>query len=110
MSDDGKRIGSRRPIYLAAGYIPDGLKCAANGYIVTGVGNGVQVLDQHGQLLVSVQTNYTVQNFAWTGKDLKTLWLTGQGGVSRVQWNLPGPELTVAGRKEFPPQPSSGPN
>lgn len=63
------------------------------------VGSGVQVLDQRGQLLVSVQTNYTVQNFAWTGSDLKTLWLTGQGGVSRVQWNLPGPELTVRGQK-----------
>lgn len=51
------------------------------------------MLDSTGQLLVTVQTNYTVNNFAWAGPELKTLWLTGSGGVSRVDWELAGQEL-----------------
>ena len=73
--------------------MPDGLKVAKNGYVVTGAGKGVDVLDADGTLLVRVQTNYTVQNFAWTGKDLKTLWIVGAGGISKVEWNLQGQKL-----------------
>ncbi len=73
--------------------MPDGLKVARNGYVVTGTGKGVDVLDQQGALLVRIQTNYTVQNFAWTGGDLKTFWLMGQGGISRVEWDLQGQDL-----------------
>lgn len=80
-------------MYLAQDWIPDGLKVAANGYIVTSAGKGVDVLDETGTLLVRVQTNYTVQNFAWTGRDLTTLWLTGIGGISKVEWNLQGQRL-----------------
>lgn len=90
---NGTYIGNKRSLYLAQDWIPDGLKVAANGYIVTATGFGVDVLDTVGTLLVRVQTNYTVQNFAWTGEDLKTLWLTGQGGISKVEWGLKGQEL-----------------
>ncbi|KAL1856060.1 hypothetical protein Plec18170_003928 [Paecilomyces lecythidis] len=93
VSSDGTKITNKRPVYLAPGYVPDGLKLAANGYIVTGNGRGVDVLDPAGQLLLTVQTNYTVQNFAWTGPELKTLWLMGQGGISKVEWELKGQEL-----------------
>lgn len=74
--------------------MPDGLKVAQNGYILTGAGNGVDVLDPFGQLLLTIQTNYTVQNFAWTGPELKTLWLMGNGGISKVDWELAGQRLT----------------
>jgi len=84
---------NKRPVYLSPEYVPDGLKVAANGYILTGNGRGVDVLDSFGQLLLTVQTNYTVQNFAWTGPELKTLWLMGAGGISRVEWELVGQEL-----------------
>ncbi|KAI9841698.1 MAG: hypothetical protein M1837_000430 [Sclerophora amabilis] len=93
-SEDGMWIGNKRPIYLSQDWVPDGLKVARNGYIVTGAGKGVDVLDTYGTLLVRVQTNYTVQNFAWTGPDYKTLWVMGQGGISKVEWNLQGQELT----------------
>jgi len=46
-----------------------------------------------GTLIVPIQANYTVQNFAWTGSDCKEFWLMGNGGVSRVKWNLQGQEL-----------------
>lgn len=81
VSADATYISNKRPVYLAQDWIPDGLKVAANGYIVTSTGKGVNVLDETGTLLVRVQTNYTVQNFAWTGRDLTTLWLTGIGGL-----------------------------
>lgn len=86
-------MSNKRAIYLAPGYVPDGLKVAANGYILTANGRGVDILDPRGQLILTVQTNYTVQNFAWTGPELKTLWLMGQGGISKVEWELAGPEL-----------------
>ena len=70
------------------------MKVAANGYVLTGAGRGVDVLSPQGDLLVRVQTNYTVQNFAWVGDDLTEFWMTGQGGVSRVRWNLAGQNLS----------------
>lgn len=93
VSSDGTRITNKRAVYLAAGLLPDGLKVAANGYIVTANGKGVDVLDPLGQLLVTIQTNYTVNNFAFTGPEFKTLWLTGAGGISKVDWNLAGQKL-----------------
>lgn len=53
----------------------------------------MDILDSDGALLVRIQTNYTVQNFAWTGSELKTLWIMGNGGVSRVEWGLKGQVL-----------------
>ncbi|OJK02962.1 hypothetical protein ASPACDRAFT_76061 [Aspergillus aculeatus ATCC 16872] len=93
VSQDGAHAYNKRPIYLAPGFVPDGLKVAANGYIVTGCGYGVDVIDPSGELLFTIQTNYTVQNFAWTGPELKTLWLMGNGGISKVEWDLAGQEL-----------------
>ncbi|RAK93619.1 lactonohydrolase [Aspergillus costaricaensis CBS 115574] len=93
VSEDGAHAYNKRAIYLATGFVPDGLKVAANGYILTGCGRGVDVLDPSGELLLTIQTNYTVQNFAWTGPELKTLWLMGNGGISKVEWNLPGQVL-----------------
>lgn len=93
LSSDATHIGNKRPIYLAQDAVPDGLKVAKNGYVVTAAGQGVDVLDATGTLLVRVQTNYSVNNFAWTGPDLKTLWLTGIGGVSKVEWDLQGQDL-----------------
>jgi len=94
VSQNGTKISNKRAFYLAEDWIPDGLKVSAEGLVVTGTGHGVDVLDDVGQLLIRVQTNYTVQNFAWTGDDLKTLWMCGQGGISRVTWNITGQRLT----------------
>jgi sugar lactone lactonase YvrE len=74
-------------------FAPDGLKVAGNGWAVAATGKGVDVLDESGTVAVRVQTNYTVQNFAWTWEDLRTLWVTGTGGISRVEWGLKGQEL-----------------
>ncbi|KAB8621936.1 hypothetical protein FH972_026045 [Carpinus fangiana] len=94
--DHGRAIINKRPIYLdAIGTAPDGLKVAKNGYVLCGSGHGVDVLDQFGELIVRVQTNYSVQNFVWAGKDYNDFWLMGQGGISRVKWNLPGQRSKV---------------
>lgn len=61
--------------------------------MVAGTGKGVDVLSASGELLVRVQTNYTVQNFAWVGEELREFWLMGKGGISRVRWGLQGQEL-----------------
>lgn len=60
---------------------------------MTANGRGVDVLDPVGQLLVTVQTNFTVNNFAWAGPGLRDLWLTGNGGIGKVEWDLAGQEL-----------------
>jgi hypothetical protein len=93
LSTDGMSISNKRPIYLAQDWVPDGLKVAANGYVVAGAGKGVDVVDPQGTLLVRIQTNFTVQNFAWAGSDYKDFWLFGNSGVARVKWDLAGQEL-----------------
>jgi sugar lactone lactonase YvrE len=93
VSNNGTKVVNRRSFYLAQDWVPDGLKVSAEGLVVTGSGHGVDVLDDIGQLLIRIQTNYTVQNFAWTGSDLKTFWLMGEGGISRVSWNVTGQRL-----------------
>ncbi|KAK4629504.1 Lactonohydrolase oryL [Fulvia fulva] len=98
--DDGKHLINKRAIYYAIDHVPDGLKVAQNGYVVTATGRGVDVLDAFGSLLVRVQTNYTVQNFAWTGPDLTEFWVMGQGGISRVRWDLRGQDLAARGEVE----------
>lgn len=93
ISNNGTRISNKRAFYLSMDWMPDGLKVSQEGLVVTSTGHGVDVLDPNGQVLIRVQTNYTVQNFAWTGKNLKTLWLVGQGGISKVEWNITGQPL-----------------
>lgn len=67
---------------------------AANGYLIAGSGlsNGVDVLDQNGSLLARIQTTHPVENVAFSGSDFKTLWLTGIGGITKVEWDLAGPD------------------
>lgn len=93
VTNNGTKISNRRAFYLAQDWIPDGVKVSREGLVLTSSGHGVDVLDPNGQLLIRVQTNYTVVNFAWTGKNLKTLWLVGQGGISKVEWNVTGQAL-----------------
>ncbi|KAI9859782.1 MAG: hypothetical protein M1813_006499 [Trichoglossum hirsutum] len=83
-------ISNKRVFYRALHGVPDGVKVAKNGYVVTAAGAGVDVLDETGTLLVRVQTSYVVQNFAWVGDEMKELWLVGFGGISRVTWGLEG--------------------
>ena len=68
--DDGRAIVNKRPIYYdAIGTVPHGLKVARNGHIVTATGNGLSVMDTYGDMIVRVQTNFTVNNFVWLGFD-----------------------------------------
>ena len=50
--DNGTHITGKRPIWYAQDWVPDGLKVAANGYLVTATGPGVDVLDPYGVLIV----------------------------------------------------------
>lgn len=93
VSEDATFLTNKRAIYLAQDRIPDGLKVARNGFVVTAAGKGVDVLDEKGTLLVRVRTNFAVQNFAWAGKELRTLWLTGLGAIARVEFDLQGQVL-----------------
>lgn len=90
VSNNGTKISNKRAFYLAQDYIPDGLKVSREGLVLTATGHGVDVLDDMGQLLLRVQTNHSVQNFQFTGPNLDTMWLLGNKGISRVQWNITG--------------------
>ena len=89
----GTKVNNKRSFYLSQDWVPDGVKVAANGVVLTGSGSGVDVIAPTGELILRIQTNYTVQNFAWTGKELSTLWIMGNDGVSRVEWGLVGKKL-----------------
>ena len=94
LTDGGTHITNKRPIWYAQDWVPDGLKVAANGFVVTATGPGVDVLDPYGVLIVRIQTDFVVQNIAWVGADLTEMWLVGQGGLARVRWNLKGQDLS----------------
>lgn len=94
VENNGTKISNKRAFYLAQDWVPDGLKVSQEGLVLTGSGHGVDILDDLGQLLLRIQTNYTVQNFAWTGENLTTLWLMGNNGISKVEWNITGQTLT----------------
>jgi sugar lactone lactonase YvrE len=88
-------LANKRPIYMTQNWLPDGLKASREGYILTGTGTSVDVLDAEGELLMSIPTNFTAVNINWAGKDLEELWIVGVGGVSRVTGlNLHGQTLT----------------
>ncbi|KAB8230946.1 hypothetical protein BDV23DRAFT_183780 [Aspergillus alliaceus] len=92
--DDGRAIINKRPIhYDVIGSVPDGLKVARNGYVVTASGNGLSVMDQYGDMIMRVQTNFSVNNFIWSdANDYREVWLVGMGGVARLKWDLQGQE------------------
>lgn len=89
---------NRRVIYLAQDWAPDGLKVAANGVVVSATGNGVDVLDEFRTLIVRIQADHTVQDFAWAvnkmdGGKLTELWMMGNRGILRAGWALEGQTL-----------------
>ncbi|KIW79670.1 hypothetical protein Z517_06284 [Fonsecaea pedrosoi CBS 271.37] len=90
VANNGTKISNKRSFYQAQNYIPDGLKVSREGLVITATGHGVDVIDDMGQLLVRVQTNHSVANVQFTGPNLDTLWLMGNKGISRVQWNITG--------------------
>ena len=90
VTNNGTRVSNKRAFYLSQSWVPDGLKVSREGLVLTAAGAGVDVLDDIGQLIMRVQTNYTVNNFAFAGEDLNEIWMVGQGGISRVRWNIQG--------------------
>ncbi|KEF56107.1 gluconolactonase [Exophiala aquamarina CBS 119918] len=93
VTNNGTKIANKRSFYLAQDYIPDGLKVSREGLILTAGGKGLDVIDDTGKLLIRVQANHSVSNFAFTGPELNTVWLLGANGISRVQWNITGQVL-----------------
>ncbi|KAJ4366786.1 hypothetical protein N0V83_007311 [Neocucurbitaria cava] len=90
VSHNGTRVSNKRSFYLAQDYIPDGLKVSQEGIVLAASGHGMDIIDPSGQLLVRIQTQHGVANCQFTGKDLKTMWLLGNQGISRVNLNITG--------------------
>jgi sugar lactone lactonase YvrE len=59
--DNGNAISGKRPIGRSPDGIPDGLRVAANGYVLTATGGGVDVLDEYGSLILRIQAGLPVQ-------------------------------------------------
>jgi len=91
VSEDGLSIANKRRVYYSQDFIPNAIKVARNGYLMVAAGHGVDVIDSVGTLLVRIQTSHVVANMQWVGDTLQTLWLVGNGGMSKVIWNLQGP-------------------
>ncbi|KAF4177947.1 hypothetical protein CNMCM8927_000595 [Aspergillus lentulus] len=89
----GTGMVNRRAIFMAQDRVPDGIKMARNGYIVTATGHGVDVLDPNGVHVLRVQADFSVINIAWAGKEGTDLWMVGYQKVGRVRWALEGNPL-----------------
>jgi sugar lactone lactonase YvrE len=91
---DGERIIiGKRAIFQSLEGVPDGIKVAANGYLLvaTRLSTWVDVLTARGRPIARIQTSHPVQNIVFAGEGFKTLYLVGIGGITKVQWNLEGP-------------------
>ena len=86
----GPYLTNKRPIWLPEQSIDDGFQISKEGYLIGAAGRSVDILSPYGDLLVKIQTNYTVNNIQFAGTNLSDLWLFGMGGISRVHWNLTG--------------------
>ncbi|GME33044.1 nucleoside-diphosphate-sugar epimerase [Neofusicoccum parvum] len=89
-SPAGSWLSDKRPIWCTQSLGHDGLHVASNGYLVGASGTGVDVLSEWGELLLRIEANHTVNNVQFAGANLDELWLFGQGGISKVNWNLKG--------------------
>ncbi|THZ55626.1 hypothetical protein D6C86_08459 [Aureobasidium pullulans] len=89
-ADAAPALINKRPFYYSQEWVPDGVNVAANGFVVAGVGMGVNVIDRTGSLVLQIRTHYIVQNFALGGRGsyVRSFGWMGQGGISRVRWNL----------------------
>ncbi|KAF2107801.1 putative gluconolactonase precursor [Lophiotrema nucula] len=90
VSEDGLILKNRRPIFVSMDFAPDGLKVAANGYLLTASGHGIDVLHPSGRPILRVQTEFLAVNIEFAGPDRDELWIVGHGGVARVKWGLTG--------------------
>ena len=52
----------------------------------------VDVIDAYGSPILCIQTNDPVENMAFGGADLETLYLVGIGWINKVTWDLEGPD------------------
>ncbi|KAJ2994099.1 hypothetical protein NUW58_g1647 [Xylaria curta] len=92
VSNSRKRLLNKRVLYRAIEYVADGIGISREGYLVAGTGHGVDILSADGEPLVRVQTNFTVLNTAWAGKESDELWAFGKGGIARIRLALKGPK------------------
>lgn len=83
-------LTNKRPIWLAEEFADDGFHVSSEGYLIGAAGTSVDILSPYGDLLVKIQTNFTINNIQFAGPDRSDLWLFGMGGISRVRWNLTG--------------------
>ncbi|KAK3693108.1 lactonohydrolase, partial [Podospora appendiculata] len=86
----GAGFVNKRAIFLSQDRVPDGIKVSHSGYVVVATGSGIDVLDKHGVHVLRVQTDFTVLNIVWAGKENTDLWMVGWGKVARVKWALEG--------------------
>lgn len=52
------------------------------------------MLTPTGSYIMRIVAGFTVNNIVFAGGDLEQLWLFGQGGVARVEWDLRGLEIS----------------
>jgi sugar lactone lactonase YvrE len=93
VSDNGTEITNKRSFYLARDHIPDVVKVSSEGLVLTASGQGIDIIDDMGQLLIQIQTNHTVNKVMFTGPDLTDIWLVGGTGISRARMNVTGQTL-----------------
>ncbi|THX36517.1 hypothetical protein D6D10_06612 [Aureobasidium pullulans] len=65
-ADAAPALINKRPFYYSQEWVPDGLRVAANGFVVAGVGvgMGVDVIDRTSSLVLQIRMHYIMQNFA----------------------------------------------
>ncbi|KAI0105030.1 lactonohydrolase [Nemania sp. FL0031] len=98
VESDGS-LRNRRPIYTSMDYVPDGMRVASNGYLLTAAGHGVDILDPTGVHLARIQLNFIAANLEFAGPDRDELWIVGHGQIARARIGLTGAKPRTYGAK-----------
>lgn len=68
----------------------DGIKVDAEGNVYVSGPGGLWVLSAQGEHLGTIRTPRHAHNFAWGGKDGRTLYLCARDSLYRIELNIPG--------------------
>lgn len=80
----GNYLTNKRVIWTAETGGDDGFHVSREGYLIGAAGNGADILDTYGELIMRIEVNVTINNIQFAGVDRRQLWLFGDGAIYRV--------------------------
>jgi gluconolactonase len=100
VEEDGRyKLANAQKLITIDNGVPDGMRVASDGTLLSSAGDGVHVIRPDGTLLGKIKTPETITNLCFGGPEGKTLFMTGaKGNLYRVQLNVSGAGVSLQPR------------